>query len=61
MPEKRRAVVKTEPSERREGRYSGMVGDPDRERQEEDYGVAMDVDSGMDGKVEKIIVESLIL
>jgi len=37
----------------REGRYSGMVGDPEGEGQEEGYGAAMDTDSGMDGKVKK--------
>ena len=51
---KRRAVVKTEPSERREGRYSGMIGDPEGEGQEEEYGAAMDTDLGMDGKVKKL-------
>ena len=53
LPGKRRADVKTEPSERREGRYSGMVGDPEGEVQEEEFGAAMDTDSGMDGKVKK--------
>jgi len=48
LPGKRRAVVKTEPFEVREGRYSGMVGDPEGEGQEEGYGAAMDTDSGMD-------------
>jgi len=50
---KRRAVVKTEPSEGREQRYSGMVGDPEGGGQEEQYGAAMDMDSAMDGKVKK--------
>ncbi|KAL9965782.1 hypothetical protein ACROYT_G029627 [Oculina patagonica] len=45
---KRKTVVKTEPSETREGRYSGMVGDPDGLGHEEDYGAGMDMDSGMD-------------
>ena len=30
-----------------------MVGDPDGEGQEEQYGAAMDMDSAMDGKVKK--------
>jgi len=53
VPGKSRAVVKTEPSERREERYSGMVGDPEGEPREEKYGAAMDTDTGMDGKVKK--------
>jgi len=30
-----------------------MVGDPEGEGQEEEYGAAMDTDLGMDGKVKK--------
>ena len=53
LPGKTRAVVKTEPSEIREGRHSGMVGDPEGEGQEEEFGAAMDTDLEMDGKVKK--------
>ena len=38
-----------------------MVGVPEGEAQEEEFGAAMDTDSGMDGKVKKIAVERLIL
>ena len=31
-----------------------MVGDPEGEGQEEEFGTAMDTDSGMDGKVENL-------
>ena len=47
-------AVKTEPSERRERRHSGMVGDPEGVVQEEDLGDAMDMDSGLHGKENKI-------
>lgn len=40
--------MKREPSEREEGRYSSMVGDPSRVTKEESYEAAVDMDSGMD-------------
>lgn len=53
MPAEGKTVVKREPSEREEGRYSSMVGDPSRVTKEESYEAAMDMDSGMDGKHEE--------
>lgn len=53
LPAKGKTVVKCEPSEREEGRYSSMVGDPSRVTKEESYEAAMDMDSGMDGQHEE--------
>ena len=47
LPAKRKAAVKTEPSDRMEGRYGGMVGKQVKE--EDSYGTE-DMDTGMDGK-----------
>nr|XP_058965646.1 DNA polymerase alpha catalytic subunit-like [Pocillopora verrucosa] len=45
LPAKRKTVVKVEPTERGEGRYSGMVGDPSRGEKDESCETAMDMDT----------------
>ena len=51
LPAKRKTVVKVEPTERGEGRYSGMVGDPSRGEKDESCETAMDMDTGKHGKI----------
>ena len=47
----RKTVVKIEPTERGEGRYSGMVRDPSRGEKDESCETAMDMESGKYGKI----------
>lgn len=44
-PSRRKVAVKTEPSDRMEGRYGGMVGEKVKREQEIE-----DMDTGMDGE-----------